>query len=113
MRFEIEADIPDGFEAVAYRKPAMGEWIAASCGARHADTYDMEEPWLILREKPIAYEDFVALAVHGTIVRVEGSGYIRVASQMHERSEIADVIGALQAAADHVDRVNAQKEGAA
>ncbi|MBO7030464.1 hypothetical protein, partial [Campylobacter jejuni] len=104
-----------------YRKPKRNEWYlnphdrSGDWGKgtvnRSSDPYSLGSR-LILREKPLAYEDFVAIAVHGTIVRLDDDGYIRVGSQWHTITEVPDLIGAIKAAADHVDRVNAQKDAA-
>ncbi len=109
MKFEIEADIPDGYEPTGeYRLPRMGEWCLDET-AEQADSDWPLSPRLILREKPLRYEDFEAVCVKGTTVRVDSDALIRIGPQRHTSREIPELIGAIQAAADHVDRVDAQK----
>ena len=64
----IEADVPDGWEAVAYRRAERGEWILTSRGPEEAI---VSCPWLILRRiapefKPGQY----VVGCEGTIFRV-------------------------------------------
>jgi hypothetical protein len=47
-KFEIEVDLPDGWEAVEYRVPQFGEFFLGT--ASHPVTAcDMSTPWLIVR----------------------------------------------------------------
>lgn len=117
MRFEIEADIPDGYEPTGeYRLPLAGEFYLTSNGERKAPM-DLSAPWLILRENPLAYEDFAEHytdALGAFVDRNDGDITICIAdAEAYLRQEAAKSLSDwLTAAADHVDLVNAQKEGA-
>lgn len=48
-KIEIEADVPDGWVAVAYRPPLKGELYLDHRGRIETAAYDFVMPWLILR----------------------------------------------------------------
>ena len=107
MRFEIDVEIPEGFEPTGeYRPPRDGDWFLDEYGGvSHGDNPARFR--LILRERPLAYEDFekrvgVGVERNGDII-LDPVRWID-ANQARIRA------AALIAAADHVDRVNAQKE---
>ena len=51
MKHEIEIqDLPDGWEAVAYRVPEEGEYYFGSRGVKLAQI-DFENLWLVVRKK--------------------------------------------------------------
>lgn len=108
MRFEIEVSIPDGYEATGeYRLPNAGELYLLCPGHAGKASYDRPgEPRLILREKPLAYEDFEPRSR----VSVKSAGVISLGGNSWYAREARGIAAALIAAADHVDRVNAQKE---
>lgn len=62
---------------------------------------------MILREKPLAYEDFKVMFVS---VDEEGGIQLAIGDPWMRAPEAREVAAALIAAADHVDRVNARKE---
>lgn len=109
MRFEIEADIPDGYEPTGeYRTPRAGEWHLHHTGSAIRTTFgDGIFPLPILREKPLAYEDFK----YRDGVRVTPGGTIAHKGTVDYPAQARLEAAALIAAADHVDRVNAQKGG--
>lgn len=109
MKFEIEADIPDGYEPTGeYRDPGHGEWFLTEGGAIGRGL-NAGRARLILREKPLAYEDFK----YRDGVRVTPSGTIAHKGTVDYPAQARLEAAALIAAADHVDRVNAHKDGAA
>ena len=109
MRFEIEADIPAGYEPTGeYRLPLAGEWVLDET-AEQADLDWPSSPRLILREKPLTYADFKGTS---SAVAVDESGYVRCSPLCSPPSFAREVASDLIAAADHVDRVNEQKDGA-
>jgi hypothetical protein len=108
MRFTIEADIPDGYEPTGeYRLPRAGEFYLTSNEETKA-AMDLSAPWLILREKPLAYEDFAEREGVG----IGRDGLIYSPCRVNAVSSARRLADALIAAADHVDRVNKQKDGA-
>lgn len=113
MKFEIDADIPAGFEPTGeYRYPRSGEWVLTPLDGsadRLVDTQGCGRR-LILREKPLAYEDFeprdgVRVELHRYPIMCDGTRY--------GPAEARGRAAALLAAAYHVDRVNAQKNNRA
>lgn len=109
MKFEIDVDIPDGYEPTGeYRKPREGEWFLGLDDLARQSRMDWVEARLILREKPLAYEDFEPR--HR--VSVTEYGMISVGSAVWAPAHISSFWGALIAAAEHVDRVNQQNNAA-
>jgi hypothetical protein len=45
----VTVNVPDGWEAVAYREPTIGEWYLTSGGVRKCDWGLGRHPWLIVR----------------------------------------------------------------
>lgn len=113
MKVEIDVEIPDGYEATGeYRAPKKGEWYLDECSRdaeRASMIWDNRHRRLILRKKPLRYEDFnpaggIGVDAMGAIV---DSGPARLTVAGARARAVY-----LRAAADHVDRVNAQKAGA-
>ena len=51
MKHEIEIpDLPEGWEAVAYRQPNAGEYYLGSGGVKLCE-FDFDTVWLIVRKK--------------------------------------------------------------
>jgi hypothetical protein len=59
-KHEIEASVPDGWEAVAYRWPLKGEWFINNGGFLQECNHEMCTTWLIVRkiEQPPKYRPF-------------------------------------------------------
>lgn len=114
MKVEIDVEIPEGYEATGeYRAPKKGEWYLDQCSRdaeRASMIWDNRHRRLILRKKPLRYEDF-EVCQH---VRIDRCGGIieRTGGARYRAAEARALAAALIAAADHVDRVNAQKAGA-
>ena len=112
MKFEIDVEIPDGFEPTGEFRPVRpNDWFLNQYG-RVAEAWGHGGyPHLILRKKPLAYEDFekregVSIASRrGDPPIVCGACYCNAETA---RAKAA----ALIAAADHVDRVNQQNNAA-
>jgi hypothetical protein len=50
QKIEIEVDVPEGFEAIAFRRPLEGEWYEFQCRA-HQAAYDFRhDSHIILRK---------------------------------------------------------------
>lgn len=49
QKIEIEVDVPEGFQAVAYRPYGIGEWYLHQSGPKIGDCNAIY-PWLILRK---------------------------------------------------------------
>ena len=49
MKVEIEVDVPDGWRAVAYREPRIGEWILTEGGPSQV-TYELAFRYIILEK---------------------------------------------------------------
>ena len=107
MKFEIDVEIPEGFEPTGeYRALGAGDWyIDPYGGASQAQETNVRR-YVILRKKPLAYEDFQ----DSPYVSVDKDGDVRVKHTFWNADDARDLAVALVAAADHVDRVNAQKE---
>ncbi len=110
MKVEIDVEIPDGYEATGWlRPPKAGEWYLDGKGEARAVADDWKyASCLILREKPLRYEDFCIRDG----VSVDECGNICVVPLKSPPWFARDVAKSIQFAADHVDRVNAQKAGA-
>lgn len=107
----ITVEIPDGYEATGeYRPPEKGEWYLwhhryAAC---RVSEY-VPSCHVILRKKTLYYEDFqmrggIGVDATGAIV---DTGLISMTTAGARAKAVY-----LREAADHVDRVNAQKTGA-
>ena len=124
MKFEIDVDIPDGYEPTGeYRYPRSGEPFMSPLEVKATTTFNPRGTGrrLILREKPLTYEDFERVEVrstNGTVelhawVWLEGGRVCWSAGRTRQPDKAREVAAALIAAADHVDRVNAQNNNRA